>query len=116
MTKDSPTLFHRLTTNYVVSLLLWLVGVGLTILDFLYGRLLLMGLFGLTNLNYWMLSFLDRALVLILGLVGLTLVLYLEHYYRTGVERNRLWPRFARVSSIQVAIILAGLLFAWFTS
>jgi hypothetical protein len=116
MTKDSSTLFQRLTTNYVVSFLLWLVALGLTLLDFLYGRLLIMGLFGLTPLNQWMLSFIDRAGVLILGLIGLSMVLFLEHFYRTGVERNRLWSRFFRVSMLQVAIILAGLLFAWFTS
>lgn len=116
MTKDSSTLFHRLTTNYVVSFLLWLVAVGLTILDFLYGRLLIMGLFGLTNLNQWILSFIDRASVFILGLLALILVLYLEHYYRTGVEHRRLWSRFARVTVLQVAIILAGLIFAWFTT
>jgi len=116
MTKDSPTLFHRLTTNYVVSFLLWLIAVGLTVLDFLYGRLLIMGLLGLTDLNHWLLSFIDRALVLILGLIALVLVLYLEHYYRTGVSRKQLWPRFVRVSGVQVAIVLAGLLFAWLTS
>ncbi len=113
MKKDSPTLLHRLTTNYVVSFLLWLVAVGLTVLDFLYGRLLIVGLVGLTGLNYWRLSFIDRASVLILGLIGLILVLYLEHHYRTGVKRNQLWTRFALVSTIQVVIIFAGLLFSW---
>jgi len=116
MAKDSSSLFHRLTTNYIVSFLLWLVAVGLIVLDFLYSRLLIMGIFGLTPLNQWGLSFIDRASVLILGLIGLIWVLYLEHYYRTGVERKRLWSRFARVTAVQVAIILAGLIFAWFTS
>ncbi len=99
-----------------MSFLLWLVAVGLTVLDFLYGRLLLMGLLGLTRLNYWLLSFIDRASVLILGLIGLIVVLYLEHYYRTGVERNQLWARFVRVSTFQIVIILVGLLFNWLST
>ncbi|MCE7985080.1 MAG: hypothetical protein DYG89_28235 [Caldilinea sp. CFX5] len=116
MIKDAPTLFHRLTTNYIVSFLLWLVAVGLMVLDFLYGRLLIMGLFGLFPLNRWMMSFIDRAGVLILGLIALSLILYLEHYYRQGVERKQLWSRFARITVLQGIIVLAGLIFAWLTT
>lgn len=116
MTKDPPTLFQRLTTNYVVSFLLWLVTAGLMILDFLYGRLLIMGLVGLIPLNRWLMSFIDRAGVLILGLIALSLILYLEYYYRQGVERKQLWSRFARVTVLQGIIILAGLIFTWLTT
>ncbi|MEZ4866893.1 MAG: hypothetical protein R3C14_36565 [Caldilineaceae bacterium] len=113
-TKQSPTLLQRLATNYVVSLLLWLVAVGLTALDILYGRLLTMAFFGLFALNHWVMSFIDRAGIFLLGLAGLILVLFLEHYYRTGVQRNRLWPRFLRVSAYQLVIILAGMALSWF--
>lgn len=113
MTRPSPPLWQRLATNYVVSFLLWLVATGLIILDFIYGRLLLMALVGLTPITPGLFIFIDRVSLVVLGLVGLILVLYLEHYYRTGVKRQQLWPRFLRVSLVQIGIILVGLLFSW---
>jgi|GEM_PF-3102770 len=113
MTRPSSTRFQQLTTNYVVSFLLWLVATGLTILDFIYARLLLMALVGLLPIAPGLYIFIDRVTLVVLGLVGLILVLYLEHAYRTAVKRNQLWSRFRRITTIQVVIILAGLLYSW---
>lgn len=103
-------------TNYFVSFLLWLVSTVLLILDIVYGRLLLMALFGFLDLNYWVLSFIDRAGVFILGTIALCLALYFEHYFRQGVANRQLWPRFARVGCGELAIILAGVAVSWFTA
>ena len=75
-----------------------------------------MALFGLIEDNYWVLSFLDRAGILILGLIALCCALFLEYYYRQGVAKQQLWQRFFRVAVIQLSIILAGVAFSWFTT
>ncbi|MCB0107323.1 MAG: hypothetical protein KDE53_15490 [Caldilineaceae bacterium] len=111
--REEVTAVQSWTNNYVVSTLCWLIAVGLTILDILYGRILVVTLFGLFGLNHWVMSFVDRLAIFLLGLAGLILVLLLEHYYRTGVKRNRLWPRFRRVTGYQLAIIVASLLATW---
>ncbi|HRW06023.1 MAG TPA: hypothetical protein P5121_13045 [Caldilineaceae bacterium] len=117
MTKRGETTnAQRWINNYVVSFLCWLIAVALTVLDILYGRILVMALFGLFGLNHWVMSFIDRTSIFLLGLAGLILVLFLEHYYRTAVKRNRLWPRFRRVTGYQLAIIVASFLATWFSS
>ena len=111
--RPSATRWQRLSTNYVVSFLLWLVSSGLIVLDFIYGRLLLMALVGLLPLSPGLFILIDRVLLVLLGLVGLIMILYLEHRYRTGVKRNQLWARFRQITLIQLVILLAGLLYNW---
>ncbi|MCB0064345.1 MAG: hypothetical protein KDE19_19610 [Caldilineaceae bacterium] len=113
---SQQSLRQRLLTNYVVSFLLWLISTALLILDVLYGRLLLMGLFQLGEINYWVLSFIDRTGVLILGLIALCFSLFFEYYYRKGVDNQQLWPRFLRATLFQLVIILAGLGVTWFVA
>jgi len=113
---SSPSRFQRWTNNYFVSFLCWLIALGLALLDILYGRPIVVAFFGLFGLNHWVMSFIDRAGIFLLGLAGMVLVLFLEHYYRTGAARNILWPRFARVSAIQLLIIVVSLLITWLQS
>ena len=80
--------------------------------DFFFGRILTVALAELLGLGYWQVSLLDRLSVVLFGLVGATLVIVVEYYYRTGVEKKRLWPRFAKVTAWQVGLILAGMLAA----
>lgn len=118
MNRDAPIAqlnrWQRLLTNHFVSFLLWLISTGLLILNVIYGRVILMAIFGRGGINYWVLSFIDRAGILILGLIALCLSLFLEYYYRQSVAKQLLWPRFLRVAVIQLAIIGAGIAISWF--
>ncbi len=104
---------RKLPANYLIALFLWLISTGLTILDVLYGRTLLMAAFGLTDLNDWALSFIDRAGILLLGLIGLSCTLFFEYFYRRGLEHGQMWSRFLKVSGVQLLIIAAGITVSW---
>lgn len=99
---------QKLPSNYFVSFLLWLISLAMAALDFVAARVLIVSLFSLLNPNHWVMSFVDRMGVLLVGLTLMIVVLYLEHYYRQGSERGVLWPRFLRVSAILLAIAAAG--------
>ncbi|MCB0087465.1 MAG: hypothetical protein KDE54_06110 [Caldilineaceae bacterium] len=107
---------ERLLTNHLVSFLLWLIATALLVLDVIYGRLLLMALAGVIGWNHWVMSFMDRASILILGLLALGLALYFEHYFRQSIAKRRLWPRFLRIAAIELLIILLGVVVSWLTS
>ncbi len=99
----------RFAGGHLVAFFLWIVTVGLALLDVLYGRAVIMAVAELMSLNDWGLSFIDRASVLVLGLAGLSLAIFCDYYYRRGVAQGNLWPRFTRIAAVQVAVILAGL-------
>ncbi|MEZ4708183.1 MAG: hypothetical protein R3A44_13310 [Caldilineaceae bacterium] len=107
---------ERLLTNHLVSFLLWLIATGLLILDVIYGRLLIVALAGLTDWNHWVLSFVDRLGIFLFGLLALGLALYFEHYFRQSVAKRLLWPRFLRIATIEVAIILVSVVVSWLTA
>ena len=107
---------ERLLTNHLVSFLLWLIATALLVLDVIYGRLLLMALAGVTGWNHWVMSFIDRASIFILGLIALGLALYFEHYLRQSIAKRQLWPRFLRIAAIELLIILLGIGVSWLTT
>lgn len=106
--------WRRLPANLPIAYLLWLVSLGLAIGNFFFGRILAVALAEIAGLGYWQVSFIDRLSVVLFGLTSAVLVILVEHLYRTGVEKGRLWPRFAKITVWQVGLILAGMLAAPF--
>ncbi len=51
----------------------------------------------------------DRFGVLTLGMLAVLMVVFLEHYYRVGVERGELWRRFVLVALVQVVVLFVSL-------
>lgn len=98
----------KLPENYFIAYLLWFVSVGLTIASIIAGRVFFMALIDLVIDNDWRLSLADRTIVLLLGLAGLCFVLYFEYFYRQSVGRDLLWPRFFKISAVQIAFLIAG--------
>jgi hypothetical protein len=49
----------------------------------------------------------DRWAILVLGVMIVVLVVYVEHYYRTGAAKGKLLQHFLRVSSYQVGVMAA---------
>ncbi len=116
LSPDGPVpLWRRLPTNLPIAYLLWLISLGLAIGDFFFGRILAVSLAEIAGLGYWQVSFIDRLSVVLLGLAGAVLVILIEYWYRTGVEKRRLWPRFAKMTVWQIGLIVAGMLAAPFT-
>lgn len=50
---------------------------------------------------------------LVLAIVGLSMVVFTEHFYRTAVEKSRLWQRFALITAIEVGILALAHLAQW---
>lgn len=94
------------TLRHVVGHMLWLVSAALGIFEMVVTHRVLSGVFGLISGNRWVHSALDRFGILILGLVGLGFVLFCEHYYREGVERDVLWRRFGLVTGAEVVLLI----------
>lgn len=106
-----PSAFwQRLPANIWVAYLLWLISLGLFVADFFFGRILIVALAELSGMGYWQVSFFDRLAVVLVGAAAALLTIFVEHHYRTGVERGLLWPRFLRVTAWQVGLILAAAL------
>lgn len=105
-----PTLRQRLPTNIWVAYLLWLISLGLFVVDFFFGRILIVALAEMSGMGYWQISFFDRLAVVLVGSCAALLTIFAEYYYRMGVEKGLLWPRFLRVTAWQVGVILAAAL------
>jgi hypothetical protein len=98
------------TWSYVLGYVLWVVSAALVVLDMLVSRGLFMRILTLTNANRWVLGAIDRFGFLFLGLIGLAFVIFFEHYYREGIERNVLWRRFGLITAAELSLLfLAGL-------
>ncbi|MEA3344709.1 MAG: hypothetical protein U9Q78_00435 [Chloroflexota bacterium] len=96
------------TWNYVVSYLLWAVSATLGIFDMLKSLEFLSSIFGLLSPNRWVHSALDKFGILTLGLIGLTFVIFCEHYYREGVKEKMLWRRFGLVTAVEFCTLLVA--------
>jgi len=51
----------------------------------------------------------DRFSVVVLGVLSVLLVVAVEHYYRTGVERGQLLKRLVLVTAIESGVLFAAL-------
>jgi hypothetical protein len=103
----------KLPQNHLVGYLLWFISMALMGLCLIAGRSSFMAVATAAGSNRWILSFLDRFGILVLGLLSLILVIYFEHYYRTGADQRRLWQRFARVTLLQIAFLAASFGLSW---
>jgi hypothetical protein len=52
----------------------------------------------------------DRAMIIIGGIVAVALSLYTEYYFRKGRQLGLLWPRIGRVLAISAAVFVIGVL------
>ena len=113
--EKSPPFWRRLSANLPIAYLVWLISLGLFVVDFFFGRILIVALAELADLGHWQVSFVDRLSVLIFGLVGAIGTIFIEYYYRKGTEKGLLWPRFFKVTTWQVGLILVAMLAAALT-
>ncbi|HEY65065.1 MAG TPA: hypothetical protein G4O02_10900 [Caldilineae bacterium] len=96
----------KLTQNYIIGYLLWLLSSALAVLDLIAARATVMRIATVIGLGRWVLGAIDRFGILILGVVGCAFVLFCEYYYREGVAKRRLWYRFGRVSAVEIGVLI----------
>jgi hypothetical protein len=92
-------------SRYVIAYLLWFVSVALAITVLLAWRSSAMIVLGVTQWDRYLEHALNQFGFLFLGIFGLTVIVFTEHYYRTGVEKAQLYVRFFWVTFIELAVL-----------
>lgn len=92
--------------RYALCYIIWFALAGSMIWLLVQGQINLIMPFRLSGIDYRMVSVINNTSWIILGFIALVLIIVLEHYLRTGLEKGRFWSRVAR-SIIVEAIVLA---------
>ncbi len=92
--------------QYVLAYLIWAITFVLTLFTLLQWRNSLFVVLGMTPWNRYAENTINQFSFLALAIVGLCVIVFAEHYYRTGVESGMLFARFFRVSFMLMVILL----------
>lgn len=99
--------------RYALAYLFWAISVALAFVALLLWRSSAMIALGVTQWDRYLEHALNQFGFLILAIVGLTIIVFAEHFYRTGVERLHLLRRFLLLTGIEVLIIALAHLVQW---
>ena len=105
--------------RYAIAYLLWILDLGLGIWLILLGRTALLGIFALSYkpgaLTYaHRVDFIDKMYVIFIGLAWLTLMIVLEHSFRTSALTEKMPRRFATVTgALLLSIFVLDLILSW---
>ncbi len=91
---------------YFVAYAGWVLAAGVGALPLLFGPAPLASLLELLDVNYWIISAIQRFSYVFLGLGWLVGVLYAEHYLRTSVPRHRLRKALVRTGITLLVILI----------
>lgn len=92
-------------TRYVIAYALWAVSVALAIVTLLAWRSSAMIALGVTQWDRYLEHALNQFGFLFLAIFGLVVIVFTEYYYRTGVEKERLYLRFFWVTFIEFGVL-----------
>ncbi len=95
--------------KYAVYFVSWVAFVGLTFYLMTRLRLNLLLLIEALEVNRWARSAVHNFSFVILGLVGLSMVIIVEHYLRTAVPKNLLFRRTSIALGSTLVLLLASL-------
>ncbi len=105
--------------KYVSAYLMWIVDLGLAFWLFVISRTVFLGLFALSykggQLVYAQrVDFADKVFSILLGLAWLVFMIIVEAYFRSGVSREDLLKRFAKVTGpVLLGIFGVDLILFW---
>lgn len=92
------------SSRYVLAYLLWAISVAMAIVDLLVLRSTAMIVLGMTSWDRYVEHAINQFSFLFMAIAGLGVIVFTEHFYRTGVEKNRLLVRFLQVTLIGLVI------------
>jgi hypothetical protein len=99
----------RLATSYLLCYVLWLATAALGLLDFVALRQLVEWSYVALGLHRWGLAAVSHTATILLALAWLGLTIYTEQAYRQGVIRRDLFPRFVRLTLVQLVPLAVAL-------
>jgi hypothetical protein len=91
--------------QYILTYLFWLITCGLALLDALVLRSTYHVLLTFDFSQRYAARAVDDLSVLVLGVLLLILVIFIEHYYRTGAQNNKLLTRFCLLTTIELGML-----------
>ena len=103
----------------VISSVLWIVDLALAFWLFYFIRTAYLDIFALFyktgNTRYsHTVDFLDKAIIILLGLAWLALMIIVEEYFRAGIQKGDMLKRFARITGpLLLCIFAVDLILAW---
>jgi len=106
-------------TNSIIAYGMWFVDIALAFWLFYFSRTAYLGIFALFyktgNSGYAnMVSFLDKAFMIVLGLTWLTFMIIVEEYFRLGIQKGTLVNRFAKITGpVLLCIFVVDLIVFW---
>jgi hypothetical protein len=89
--------------RYGLAYLFWAITVALAFVALLVWRSTAFIILGMTPWDRYIEHALNQFGFLLLAIIGLSVIIFAEYYYRTG--KNNVWRRFLLLSSIEVLVI-----------
>lgn len=93
-------------SRYALAYLLWAISVTAAVVILLVTRSSVMIALGVTQWDRYLEHALNQFGFLFLAIFGLAVIVFTEHFYRTGVEKNRLFARFLRISLLELIFLM----------
>lgn len=93
------------TSRYVLAYVLWAVSVAAAITILLSSRSSLMIALGVTQWDRYFEHAINQFGFLFLAIFGLAVIVFTEHFYRTGVEKGKLFSRFFLMSFWELLVL-----------
>lgn len=95
-------------SRYVLAYLLWAISTVLAIAALLAWRSSAMIILGVTPWDRYLEHTLNQFGFLFLAIIGLIVIVFAEHYFRTAVEQGRLAMRFFFIAAIELFVLVAA--------
>jgi hypothetical protein len=92
--------------QYVLCYVIWIIVAVSTIWLLIQAQFNMMMPLRLSGIDYRMISVINDASLILMGIIALAVIIILEYYLRIGVEKGKFWPRVARAITTE-AILLA---------
>jgi hypothetical protein len=89
-------------SRYALAYLLWAISVIVAFIALLASRSSVMIALGVTQWDRYFEHALNQFGFLFLALFGLAVIIFIEHFYRTGVEKHRLFARFYFITFLEL--------------
>lgn len=96
---------------YLLVYLLWAIAGVLGLVALARLREAALHLVVVARWSPWVMGFVDKAALILLGLAWLILILFCEAYFRAGAKKRALLQRFGAVAGLEIAVALASYIF-----
>lgn len=95
--------------SYAAYLLFWILFTAIGLWLMFEYRSLIVDLMILAKLNPWAVRGYDRLGIYLLGLIWFVAILFIEHYLRSSIGKNRLWRSIGRAAIVHGILVAVAL-------